>query len=96
LLLKSSEDKIALDWSRDGKYLLYMVQNPKTGGDLWYLPMAESEPKPVHFLSAESLTGQAQFSPDGRFAASTSVETGTNATPRIDFSARLVLNSSSG
>jgi hypothetical protein len=78
LLLKSSEDKIPLDWSRDGKYLLYMVQDPKTGGDLWCLRMAEAERKPVRYLAAEPLTGQAQFSPDGRFVAYTSVETGTN------------------
>jgi Tol biopolymer transport system component len=74
LLLKSSDDKIALDWSRDGKYLLYKVLDPKTSSHLWYLPMKETERKPVRFLANEA--SQGRFSPDGRFVAYTSNEYG--------------------
>ena len=29
------------DWSRDGKYLLYHLEDPETGDDLWYLERKE-------------------------------------------------------
>jgi Tol biopolymer transport system component len=38
--------KLLLDWSRDGKYLLYREQNPQTGRDLMALPL-EGERKPI-------------------------------------------------
>jgi eukaryotic-like serine/threonine-protein kinase len=76
VLLKSNEGKIALDWSHDGKYLLYDVNDPKTKADLWYLPMKEGDRKPVRYLATEFNEGQARFSPDGRFVAYTSDESG--------------------
>jgi hypothetical protein len=36
--LRSSEQKYLDDWSRDGRFLLFSSQNPKTGYDLWVLP----------------------------------------------------------
>jgi eukaryotic-like serine/threonine-protein kinase len=75
-LLKSGEEKVALDWSRDGKYLLYEVVDPKTRGDLWYLPMKEAERKPVRYLATELNEAQGQFSPDGHFVAYIGDESG--------------------
>ena len=48
LLLKSPEGKATQDWSRDGRYLLYTVNDSKTGYDLWVLPMeGDRKPAPV-------------------------------------------------
>ena len=38
-LLVTAENKAPLSWSPDGRFLLYASQNPKTGADLWALPM---------------------------------------------------------
>jgi serine/threonine protein kinase len=79
-LLTSPFAKIPMDWSPDGAFLLYSESKPKEWedekGDLWALPMV-GEGKP--FLVARSvflsLSG-AKFSPDGRFVAFTSDESG--------------------
>jgi Tol biopolymer transport system component len=71
LLLKSNEEKVPTDWSRDSKYLLYTVTDPKTKADLWYLPLADgksvAERKGVRFLGTEFTERQGRFSPDGRY-----------------------------
>ena len=38
-LFVTSQAKSTLDWSRDGRFLLYGTQDPKTASDLWALPM---------------------------------------------------------
>jgi Tol biopolymer transport system component len=72
-LLKSSNGKETMDWSRDGRYLLYADIDKKTGRDLWYLPMtserAGGDRKPVLYLKTGFNEDQARFSPDGRFVA---------------------------
>ena len=74
-LLVTSQAKQALDWSRDGRFLLYSTQNPKTGTDLWALPMmGERKPFDVLQNSADEIEGQ--FSPDGRWLAYASNESG--------------------
>jgi len=64
------------DWSRDGKYLLYGFDEGKTFRDLWALPMGEPGAKPFQYTHGASLIKQGQFSPDGRFVAYTSDESG--------------------
>src|SRR5262245_22905121 len=39
LLLKTDTNKIPMDWSADGKYILFTVNDPKTKIDLWVLPL---------------------------------------------------------
>ena len=74
-LLVSSQDKAALDWSPDGRILLYATQDPKTASDLWALPMTgERKPFPVVQTSFDDIQGQ--FSPDGRWLAHASNESG--------------------
>ena len=72
LLLESSEQKVPLDWSPDGKYILYAVQSARTGFDLWALPLAGARtPFPVvqtEFEDGDTRLGAA-FSPDGRWIA---------------------------
>ena len=38
-ILKSDKRKMPTDWSRDGQFLLFEQEDPKTGWDLWALPM---------------------------------------------------------
>ena len=68
------------DWSRDGKYLLYHLANPETGADLWYLERNEDgsgwEPHP--FLQTPFAEAVPRFSPDGRYVAYVSNESGQN------------------
>ncbi len=79
LLLKRGEPAFPTDWSRDGRYLLFTSDDPKTHQDIWYLenplgPPADLIPKP--FVQTEFREGRAQFSPDGRFVAYESEESG--------------------
>ena len=39
LLLATSQAKLAIDWSRDGRFLLFSSRDPKTGLDIWALPL---------------------------------------------------------
>jgi Tol biopolymer transport system component len=64
-----------MDWSPDGRVLLYRTLDPKTGFDLWSLPLDGSR-KPNPVLQTRSDESAAQFSPDGRWIAYQSNETG--------------------
>jgi Tol biopolymer transport system component len=75
VLLKSSEDKYATSWSRDGRFLLYTAVHPKTKSDIWVLPL-EGDRKPVPFLITEFNERQARFSSDGHWVGYTSDESG--------------------
>jgi len=75
LLLKSSEGKYPTSWSRDGRFLLYRAVDPKTRDDLWVLPL-EGDRKPFPFLCTEFNERCGHFSPDGRWVAYSSDESG--------------------
>jgi len=64
-LLQSGESKRPQDWSRDGRFILYTSEDPKTGNDLWVLPVgpAGADRKPTPYLKTEFNESQAQFSP---------------------------------
>jgi hypothetical protein len=72
-LLKSNEAKFSYDWSQDGRFLLYAVAGQKFS--LWVLPLTGDDHKPIPYLQTES-TYQARFSPDSRWIAYTSDESG--------------------
>ena len=57
------------DWSRDGKYILYTQDS-----DLWFVTLPELRNK--LFLKAPSVLRNGQFSPDGKWVAYASNETG--------------------
>ena len=69
LILHDDLDKFANDWSRNGKYLLYT-----RGSELWTVTFPEL--KSSLFLKAPSILGNGQFSPDAKWVAYASNETG--------------------
>ena len=77
LLLTSAADKVPTSWSRDGRFLLYTTADPKTKPDVWVLPMDGSR-KPFPLLHTPSIERDAMFSPDGRWVAYSSDESGHN------------------
>lgn len=76
LLLDTPNSKCPQDWSRDGRFLLYYEIDPKTGRDLWALPMTGTERKPQVVVNTPFDERHGQFSPDGRFVAYATDESG--------------------
>jgi Tol biopolymer transport system component len=68
-IAQDGPDRFPVDWSRDGKYILY-----ERGSDLWYLRTADMTAKEL--LKAPSTIRSSQFSPDGKWVAYSSNETG--------------------
>ena len=62
-------DKLANDWSRDGKCILL-----RHADELWYLTLPAFTPRP--FLKTAGILQNGQFSPDGNWVAYNSNETG--------------------
>ncbi|MBI3049381.1 MAG: serine/threonine-protein kinase [Acidobacteria bacterium] len=75
LLLKVPLTSAAQDWSSDGRFVLYNYVDPKTGGDLSVLPM-DGDRKPFVFVNSTFHERLGQFSPDGRWVAYQSDESG--------------------
>jgi Tol biopolymer transport system component len=76
VLLETPNDKVAQDWSQDGRYLLYCENDPKTGSDLWVLDATRPERKPRAFVNTPADERMGQFSPDGRWVAYETNESG--------------------
>jgi Tol biopolymer transport system component len=78
LLFKSDYSKYPTDWSHDGRFIIYRQIDPKTKYDLWVLPVGSmaGDQKPFPFLQTEANEVAAVFSPDGRWAAYASDESG--------------------
>lgn len=66
--------KCVMDWSRDGRHLLYSELGRSF--DLWLLPLDGGAPVPVLRTPFDEFDGQ--FSPDGQWIAYTSNESGRN------------------
>jgi Tol biopolymer transport system component len=63
------------DWSGDGKWIVYEQTDAKTKFDLWLLPLG-GDRKPVPYLRTPFNETGAQFSPDGKWMAYVSDESG--------------------
>jgi Tol biopolymer transport system component len=78
LLFPADRNAFTNDWSRDGRWVLYTLPkgNP-IGGldlDLWAIqPGAQADRTPLSYLTGPARDAQAEFSPDGRFVAYTSI-----------------------
>ena len=75
--MKTAYDKWATAWSSDGRYLIYQERNTKTQFDIWVLPLY-GDRKPAPLLATPFSETQAQLSPDGRWLAYASDESGTS------------------
>ena len=77
LLLKTDQNKFPTDWSADGRFIAYVAYDLKTKLDIWVLPLF-GDLKPIPFLQTNFNERNARFSPDGRWIAYTSDESGIN------------------
>ena len=66
--------QVALDWSPDGRFILFVQSEPTGDSDLWLLPVT-GDGKAVRFLQTPFTERDARFSPDGRWVAYSSGET---------------------
>ena len=78
LLAGTDLPELPNDWSPDGKYLLYRVDDLENGWDLWYLKRKEdgSGFDSVPFIQTSFNEGAAKFSAQGRFVAYVSNQSG--------------------
>ena len=63
------------DWSGDGRWIAYVRNTRQTARDLWLMPL-EGERKPLPFSATRFEEWGARFSPDSRWIAFVSTETG--------------------
>jgi dipeptidyl aminopeptidase/acylaminoacyl peptidase len=78
LLKKPGQIMAPSSWSQDGRFLLYtLVNGPKSGADLWVLPL-EGDRKAVPLLATDFNEAGAMFSTDGRWVTYMSNESGRN------------------
>lgn len=77
LLYKSSDIKAPSSWSPDGRFLLYF--NPVPPSHIWLLPLAAGTDRKAILLDDSKFNlAVARFSPDGRWIAYSSDESGRN------------------
>ena len=75
ILLRTNQPKNPTGWSADGRLLVYSAADPRTAGDIWALPLVgERKPFPILRSAADERYGT--LSPDGRWLAYISNETG--------------------
>jgi len=80
VVLESIEDKSLLDWSADGKFLIYSVLRISPMRELWTLPLTGSQRAPVRLNDAPYRQNAAAIAPDGRSLVYASAEAS-----RLDF-----------
>lgn len=68
-LLKNDQDKVLLDWSPDGEYLIYASK-----GDIWALPYGKSDP--IQITNTPAAESNARVSRDGHWIAVVTDEKG--------------------
>jgi len=79
LLLPGAENqRTPSDWSHDGRTILYTEYDPKTRGDIWLLPVSQGSTQPVALLHTAANESLAQLSPDGKWLAYVSDESGAD------------------
>jgi len=75
VLLEPDGRRDLSDWSRDGRFLLFSQIESRTKSDLWVLPL-DGNRKPTAYVSSAFNESHGQFSPDGRWIAYASDESG--------------------
>jgi Tol biopolymer transport system component len=80
----SDRDEWVTDWSSDGHYILFYALDPVTRLDVWAVPVDGSQkPIPVARGPHDEINGR--FSPDGRWVAYVSNESGRNEIYLVPF-----------
>jgi serine/threonine-protein kinase len=93
-LLETAQLAVPWSFSPDGKQLGYFLIHPERQADIWTLPLDISDPdhpkagKPELFLGTPAVENTPAFSPDGRWIAYRSNETGSNEVYVRPFPAR--------
>ena len=68
-----------MDWSHDGRFILYEEDTaPGNKRSLWILPVAPDDAKPRRYLESAFNESMGQFSPDSHWVAFQSDESGQN------------------
>jgi serine/threonine protein kinase/Tol biopolymer transport system component len=75
LILKTANHKRLGGWSSDGAYLLYDELGPKGDTDIWRVPLAGAR-QPERLIAGPVNEGEPALSPDGRWLAYASDESG--------------------
>jgi eukaryotic-like serine/threonine-protein kinase len=75
LLFKTYFGSSDLTWSADGRFITFTTGGPKTNWDLWVLPLY-GERKPFPYLQTEAREESAVLSPDGKWVAFQSYQSG--------------------
>ena len=73
-LTTSEYTQIPMSWSPDGQLLAFVEINPTTGYDIWVLRLSDRKAQP--FLRTPFNEAAPRFSPDGRWLAYISDESG--------------------
>ena len=76
-LYRSTSDKVPTDWSSDGKFIVFGDFGGKSARDIWVMP-AVGDAKPIPFATSEFSEQGGAFSPDGKWIAYSSNESGRN------------------
>jgi Tol biopolymer transport system component len=76
LLFETPDTDYPLDWSADGRFLLYQRTNLNEAWDLWALPMTGDDRTPLGIATTPFTERMGQFSPDGRWVAYETDESG--------------------
>ncbi len=78
LLTSTALPERVTDWSQDAEHILYVLVHPETKGDIWLLERDEQDgdwtSRP--FLQTADYEEEGRFSPDGRYVAYLSDESG--------------------
>ena len=62
-------------WSADGRFVAFVAQYPETDADIWIAPLA-GDRRPWAYLATSAQESGGAFSPDGRWLAYASTESG--------------------
>ena len=73
---KPSDRKYPTDWSLDGRFILYTQTSDNTQWDLWVIPLFEDR-QPIPFLQTKFNETSGVFSPDGKWIAYQSDDSGS-------------------
>lgn len=74
-LIEDPFDKSPQSWSADGRLLLYTRLGGPTSFDIWTIPW-EGGGSPAAVIQTNTYEGRSEFSPDGRFIAYESMQSG--------------------